>query len=239
MARQDRYLYLRAYHERTDEASREAAGGKIVLRHRPLSVMACCTRFRGHLPNGHIVPALLSGKYRVIYASRANAADRWVCDGFMARSWRSCWRDQLVPRREKEQVSFLADAKGLDGVLFTGSANTGHILHPSIHPGQPGKMLALEMGARPMVIQWPFGDADATVLEVSIDFIGAGQRWLRNNQFRRIPVGERRSVLDKLVAAAEDSCWSAIRWACTLHGPTVSEAAARFILRRHRLIRNH
>ncbi len=31
---------IRAYHDRTGEATREAAGNQIVLRHRPLGVMA-------------------------------------------------------------------------------------------------------------------------------------------------------------------------------------------------------
>ncbi|MCP4946671.1 MAG: aldehyde dehydrogenase family protein, partial [Aestuariibacter sp.] len=56
-------ISIRAYHDRTGEASREAAGNQIVLRHRPLGVMAVFGpyNFPGHLPNGHIVPALLAG----------------------------------------------------------------------------------------------------------------------------------------------------------------------------------
>ncbi len=56
-------ISIRAYHDRTGEAAREAAGNQIVLRHRPLGVMAVFGpyNFPGHLPNGHIVPALLAG----------------------------------------------------------------------------------------------------------------------------------------------------------------------------------
>ena len=56
-------ISIRAYHDRTGEATREAAGNQIVLRHRPLGVMAVFGpyNFPGHLPNGHIVPALLAG----------------------------------------------------------------------------------------------------------------------------------------------------------------------------------
>lgn len=47
-------ISIRAYHERTGEATREAAGNQIVLRHRPLGVMAVFGpyNFPGHLPNG-------------------------------------------------------------------------------------------------------------------------------------------------------------------------------------------
>ncbi|CSB49788.1 succinylglutamic semialdehyde dehydrogenase [Vibrio cholerae] len=56
-------ISIRAYHERTGETVREAAGNQLVLRHRPLGVMAVFGpyNFPGHLPNGHIVPALLAG----------------------------------------------------------------------------------------------------------------------------------------------------------------------------------
>ncbi len=56
-------ISIRAYHDRTGESVREAAGNQIVLRHRPLGVMAVFGpyNFPGHLPNGHIVPALLAG----------------------------------------------------------------------------------------------------------------------------------------------------------------------------------
>ena len=56
-------ISIRAYHDRTGEATREAAGNQIVLRHRPLGVMAVFKPLQllGHLPNSHIVPALLAG----------------------------------------------------------------------------------------------------------------------------------------------------------------------------------
>ncbi|MFZ6044195.1 aldehyde dehydrogenase family protein, partial [Vibrio natriegens] len=51
----------------------------------------------------------------------------------------------------------LAGSNGIDGLLFTGSANTGHLLHRQF-AGQPGKMLALEMGGNnPMVISSQYG----------------------------------------------------------------------------------
>ncbi len=70
-------ISIRAYHDRTGSAEREAAGNKIVLRHRPLGVMAVFGpyNFPGHLPNGHIVPALLAGN-TVVFKPRSKRRGR-------------------------------------------------------------------------------------------------------------------------------------------------------------------
>ncbi|HFK4604350.1 TPA: aldehyde dehydrogenase family protein, partial [Citrobacter farmeri] len=64
----------------------------------------------------------------------------------------------------------------LDGLLFTGSANTGYQLHRQL-AGQPEKILALEMGGNnPLIIEEP-ADIDAAVhLTIQSAFITAGQR---------------------------------------------------------------
>ena len=56
-------ISIRAYGERTGERSSETAFGRATLRHRPHGVSAVLGPFNfpGHLPNGHIVPALLAG----------------------------------------------------------------------------------------------------------------------------------------------------------------------------------
>ncbi len=139
-------ISIRAYHQRTGESQREAAGNQIVLRHRPLGVMAVFGpyNFPGHLPNGHIVPALLAGNTVVFKPS-----EQTPLVGEIAMK---IWEEVGLPagvinlvQGGKETGIALADSKGIDGVLFTGSANTGHILHRQF-AGQPGKMLALEMG---------------------------------------------------------------------------------------------
>ena len=56
-------ISIRAQAERTGEREAGTAFGRAVLRHRPHGVMAVLGpyNFPGHLPNGHIVPALLAG----------------------------------------------------------------------------------------------------------------------------------------------------------------------------------
>ncbi|MCP1328271.1 aldehyde dehydrogenase family protein, partial [Halomonas sp. 707D4] len=56
-------LSAKAYLERTGEREKAVGSASAVLRHRPHGVMAVFGpyNFPGHLPNGHIVPALLAG----------------------------------------------------------------------------------------------------------------------------------------------------------------------------------
>jgi succinylglutamic semialdehyde dehydrogenase len=68
----------------------------------------------------------------------------------------------------------------IDGVLFTGSSQTGTALHKQFG-GQPGKMLALEMGGNNPLVVWDLSDKprdiDAAVHHTIMSaFISAGQR---------------------------------------------------------------
>lgn len=171
-------ISLRAYQERTGEKQKEVAGTQAVLRHRPLGVMAVFGpyNFPGHLPNGHIVPALLAGNTVVFKPSDLTPK--------VAEETMKLWQQAGLPdgvinlvQGARATGEALAGAKGIDGLLFTGSANTGHLLHRQF-AGQPGKMLALEMGGNnPMVISRHYGELDATVYTIiQSAFISAGQR---------------------------------------------------------------
>ncbi|MBA5762728.1 succinylglutamate-semialdehyde dehydrogenase [Vibrio sp. 404] len=171
-------ISIRAYHERTGEAQRELAGNQIVLRHRPLGVMAVFGpyNFPAHLPNGHIVPAILAGNTVVFKPSEQTP---WTGEVAMKLWQRAGLPDGVINLVQggKETGIALAESKGIDGLLFTGSANTGHVLHRQF-AGQPEKMLALEMGGNnPMVISEQYGELDATVYTIiQSAFISAGQR---------------------------------------------------------------
>ncbi|TKF15604.1 succinylglutamate-semialdehyde dehydrogenase [Vibrio genomosp. F6] len=226
-------ISIRAYHERTGEASREAAGNQIVLRHRPLGVMAVFGpyNFPGHLPNGHIVPALLAGNTVVFKPSEQTP---WTGE-FVMKLWQKAGLPAGVinlVQGAKETGIALADAKGIDGVLFTGSANTGHILHRQF-AGQPSKMLALEMGGNnPMVISDKYGDLDATVYTIiQSAFISAGQRCTCARRLY-IPFGSKGdALLEKLISATQKILVDQpFAEPAPFMGPQISEAAAKFIL---------
>lgn len=226
-------ISIRAYHERTGEASREAAGNQIVLRHRPLGVMAVFGpyNFPGHLPNGHIVPALLAGNTVVFKPSEQTP---WTGE-FVMKLWQQAGLPAGVinlVQGAKETGIALADAKGIDGVLFTGSANTGHILHRQF-AGQPSKMLALEMGGNnPMVISDKYGDLNATVYTIiQSAFISAGQRCTCARRLY-IPFGSKGdALLEKLISATQKiRVDQPFAEPAPFMGPQISEAAAKFIL---------
>lgn len=226
-------ISIRAYHERTPYKEREAAGNKIVLRHRPLGVMAVFGpyNFPGHLPNGHIVPALLAGNTVVLKPSEQTP---WTSEVIM-----KLWQKSGLPKGVINLVQgaratgeALANTKGIDGLLFTGSANTGHILHRQF-AGDTGKMLALEMGGNnPMVISKAFGDLDATVYTiVQSAFISAGQRCTCARRLY-VPEGKQGdALLARLVDVTKnihvDQPFSETT---PFMGPQISIAAAEFIL---------
>ena len=56
-------ISVKAYHERTGTTENPMPGAKAFIRHKPHGVVAIFGpyNFPGHLPNGHIVPAILAG----------------------------------------------------------------------------------------------------------------------------------------------------------------------------------
>ncbi|EKO3536875.1 succinylglutamate-semialdehyde dehydrogenase [Vibrio fluvialis] len=227
-------ISIRAYHDRTGETVREAAGNQIVLRHRPLGVMAVFGpyNFPGHLPNGHIVPALLAGNTVVFKPSEQTP---WTGEVAM-----KLWEEAGLPKGVlnlvqggKETGVALAQSKGIDGLLFTGSANTGHLLHRQF-AGQPGKMLALEMGGNnPMVISDHYGDLDSTVYTIiQSAFISAGQRCTCARRLY-VPHGDKGDALiTRLVEATQKlRIDQPFAEPAPFMGPQISKAAADFILK--------
>ncbi|OXX27623.1 succinylglutamate-semialdehyde dehydrogenase [Vibrio sp. V08_P9A1T1] len=226
-------ISIRAYHDRTGENTRKAAGNQLVLRHRPLGVLAVFGpyNFPAHLPNGHIVPALLAGNTVVFKPSEQTP---WTGEFVM-----KLWQEAGLPagvlnlvQGAKETGIALAQAKGIDGLLFTGSANTGHLLHRQF-AGQPGKMLALEMGGNnPMVISKQYGELDAAVYTIiQSAFLSAGQRCTCARRLY-VPEGnEGDRLLEKLVSATQKlRIDHPFAEPAPFMGPQISQAAVQFIL---------
>ncbi len=170
-------ISVQAHAARTGESAAKVADGNAVLRHRPHGVFGVFGpyNFPGHLPNGHIVPALIAGNTVVFkpseYAPRTaiKTVQLWqqagLPDGVI----------NLVNGGRNTGIA-LGQNAGLDGVLFTGSCQTGVSLHKQFG-GQPGKMLALEMGGNNPLVVWDVADIDAAVHHAVMSaFISAGQR---------------------------------------------------------------
>jgi succinylglutamic semialdehyde dehydrogenase len=170
-------ISVQAYAARTGESAAKVADGNAVLRHRPHGVFGVFGpyNFPGHLPNGHIVPALIAGNTVVFkpseYAPRTaiKTVQLWQQAGLPAGAI------NLVNGGRNTGIA-LGQQPLLDGVLFTGSCQTGVALHKQFG-GQPGKMLALEMGGNNALVVWDVNDIDAAVHHTVMSaFISAGQR---------------------------------------------------------------
>ncbi len=170
-------ISVTAYSERTGQRRQEAAGGRLSVRHKPHGVLAVLGpyNFPAHLPNGHIVPALLAGNAVVFKPSeKTPASGEFLVD---------CYRQAGVPENcvrlllgGVEQGKGLAAHPAIDGLLFTGSARTGIALNRQF-AAQPEKILALEMGGNNPILVWDTPDLyAAAVLVVQSAFTSAGQR---------------------------------------------------------------
>ena len=170
-------ISIRAYHQRTGFSETEMADGVASLRHKPHGVLAVFGpyNFPGHLPNGHIVPALIAGNALVFKPSELTP---WTAEE-TAKLWQQAGLPNgvlNVVQGGRSTGEALAAAEQIDGLLFTGSANTGYHLHKQM-AGAPEKILALEMGGNNALIIDDATDIDAVVnLAIQSAFISAGQR---------------------------------------------------------------
>lgn len=167
-----------AYNERTGTKATDMPGATAVLRHRPHGVVAVFGpyNFPAHLPNGHIVPALIAGNTIVFKPSELTPATSDLVI--------QLWQQAGIPagvlnlvQGERETGIALANHDGIDGLFFTGSPEVGHVLHKQFS-GHPGKILALEMGGNnPLLVSEKTQDVRAVVYEIiQSAFLSAGQR---------------------------------------------------------------
>lgn len=196
-------ISVQSYHARTGVVSSQVADGDAVLRHRAHGVFAVFGpyNFPGHLPNGHIVPALIAGNSLVFKPSEyaPQTAIKTV----------QLWELAGLPKGVLNLVNggkhtgiALSKNPELDGVLFTGSYQTGVILHKQF-AGQPGKMLALEMGGNNAMVVWDVKDLDAAVHHTIFSaFVSAGQRCTCARRLIVPNTAAGKEFLDRLVHVA-------------------------------------
>jgi succinylglutamic semialdehyde dehydrogenase len=168
---------LKAQEERAGEKFGEGQGFRTALRHKPHGVVAVFGpyNFPAHLPNGHIIPALLAGNCVILKPSELTP--------LVAEKVIGCWHDAGLPpgvinlvQGERETGSLLASHAGLDGLFFTGSSETGKILSRQFAE-TPGKMLALELGGNNPLVVHGVSDLKAAVYwTIQSAFQTTGQR---------------------------------------------------------------
>ena len=225
-------LSVQAARERRSALEFELAGATAAVRYKPHGVVAVFGPFNfpGHLPNGHIVPALLAGNTVVFKPSEMTPA--------VAQRTVELWQEAGLPagainlvHGARDTGAALASHPGIDGLFFTGSVAGGVSLHRA-WVDQPHKILALEMGGNNPLVVWDAADEDASAYAiVQSAFITAGQRC---SCARRLilptgPAGD--VVLERLVEMTSGIRVGGFRERPEpFMGPVISDAAAERLL---------
>ena len=171
-------ISVSAYAERTAQRRLEGAmGARVAVRHKPHGVLAVLGpyNFPAHLPNGHIVPALIAGNTIVFKPSEKTPA---VGEFLTRLYWEAGVPEGAVRRLQggPEVGKSLAAQAGIDGLLFTGSARVGVALARQFAE-TPQKILALEMGGNNPIVVWDAKDLHAAAaMIVQSAYLTAGQR---------------------------------------------------------------
>lgn len=198
-------ISIRAYNERTGTTENPMPGAKAFIRHKPHGVVAVFGpyNFPGHLPNGHIVPAILAGNTVVFKPSELTPH---VAE-FTLKLWLKAGLPAGVINLVQGEVDTgiaLASHQDIDGLFFTGSSNTGHLLHKQF-AGHPGKILALEMGGNNPLIVKDVADVSAAVHDiVQSGFITSGQRCTCSRRLFIENSANGDAILEKLIAATKN-----------------------------------
>ena len=203
-------ISIRAYAERTPQRQLDnAPQGTASLRHKPHGVMAVLGpyNFPAHLPNGHIVPALIAGNAIVFKPSEKTPAT--------AELLVRCFHQAGIPAGVvqlliggPEEGQALVEHDGIDGVLFTGSAHTGIAINRRL-AARPDKIVALEMGGNNPLVVWDTPlIADAAALIIQSAFTSAGQRCtaarrliVRDTMYDAV-MGEVKRLADRIIFGA-------------------------------------
>ncbi len=200
-------ISVKAYADRTSQRRIDGKiGSRSALRHKPHGVLAVLGpyNFPAHLPNGHIVPALIAGNAVIFKPSEKTPATGAMLVDYYHKAGIPSGVIRLAQGGADtgKALSMHAD---IDGLLFTGSAQTGIALNRQF-AHRPDKILALEMGGNNPIIVWDTRDIhSAAVLVVQSAFLSAGQRCtaarrliVRDDMFDLV-VGEVKKIADRLV----------------------------------------
>ena len=166
-----------ALNQRRRPVETETAGGIAATRFKPHGVVAVFGPFNfpGHLPNAHIVPALLAGNTVIFKPSEQTP--------LVAQKTVELWEAADLPagvlnlvQGGRDTGAALAAHPGIDGLFFTGSAGVGKALSRQF-ADHPEKILALEMGGNnPLIVHEASDLTAAAYLTIQSAFLTAGQR---------------------------------------------------------------
>lgn len=168
---------IEAQGQRREPRIKHIAGATAATHYKPFGAVAVLGPFNfpGHLPNGHIMPALLAGNTVVFKPSEQAplVAERTV----------ELWHDAGLPsgvlnlvQGGRETGQLLVSHPQIAGVYFTGSFEAGRAINRLL-ADHPGKIVALEMGGNNPLVVHKAHDLDAaSYWTIQSAFITSGQR---------------------------------------------------------------
>jgi len=196
-------LSIKAYDERTGERTSETPFGTATLRHRPHGVAAVLGPFNfpGHLPNGHIVPALLAGDTVVFKPSEETPLTGQLMVECLAEADLPTGVVNLI-QGGRDTGAALID-QPIDALMFTGSGAAGAHFRRKFAE-DPHVILALELGGNNPLVVWDAADAEAVAgIVVQSAFITTGQRCSCARRLI-VPEGPHGDAIIEAVAALVD-----------------------------------
>lgn len=169
-------LSLEAYGRRCAGMIRDQTHGRSITRHRPHGIIGVLGpyNFPGHLPQGHIIPALLAGNTAVFKPSEFTP----LVAEEIAKLWQPSFPKGVLNLVQggRETGKALIYHPDLNGVFFTGSYQSGKKIS-EFFGSYPEKILALEMGGNNPLIIGNISDLQtASFLIIQSAYLSSGQR---------------------------------------------------------------
>jgi len=195
-------ISIDAMNERAGRRESRMPFGRASLMHRPHGVMAVLGpyNFPGHLPNGHIVPALLAGNTVVFKPSEETPLSGQLMIETLHAAGVPEHAAILVQGGRDTGAALVA--QDIDGLLFTGSATAGMHFR-RLFADRPGVILALELGGNNPLVAWDGNPAAVASIVAASAFITAGQRCSCARRLI-VPEGARGDAIVEAVAALGD-----------------------------------
>lgn len=167
---------IEAYYLRNQTmVKKQANGTKSITKFKPHGVVAVIGpyNFPGHMPNGHIIAALIAGNTVILKPSEQVP---YVSEKIM-----EIWHMTGIPtgvinmiQGDKTVGEELCVQDKIRAVFFTGSKNAGNKIEElCLH----NKLCALEMGGNSPLVVWDTSDIEsAVIVTIQSAFITSGQR---------------------------------------------------------------
>lgn len=228
-------ISIQAYHERCQPHPRKLPQGQSIIYHKPQGIVAVFGPFNfpGHLPNGHIVPALLAGNAILFKPSEITPK--------VGEEMGKLWQEAGLPKHILQVVQggktvgqMLTQEKEIRGIFFTGSNLVGRAILEASLPFYD-RIVALEMGGNNPLIVSKIENLEAAVFQtIQSAFITSGQRCSAARRLIVIENKHSKEFINLLVNTTKEL----VIGPATLRpepymGPVVSTKAAASILKQY------